>query len=537
MTMKLNWRQAVACVMALLLLQTPLGAHNEIIHQDMTDLAYQIMRWVETFEAGQTFDGEPAPGWIAFHSRVVAAPKKLRLRNSAMSTLTAPKSLSCAEEIHGVKDLPATWWNAPLGQVPFPPAHDFAGNGGCGARLGWKLEGIFSKLGTDETPFRDHTGAVLGLWAASVDRMYDDTHFWVRPTSALGLGTVKNVVNEAGNTALGLALLPVVCLFECIFDSCDGCDDDAFAAADTLNPTEEIEGWIPGIGDISGEDYVGVWHHINMNDGASNEFDDHQGELFDEAGPPGMGMDAIDLVLMAYFDTAGISVNYDDSRGVHQYQINSSPDGSPTTRSRDQAQWQYTTVAHTPFEPVDNLAEYGWRRFFDATDHPINNLAWPLHAIGDATVPMHVTATSAWGHRPYEDSQEFIWSRLRMQDMSEAEQTAFISRVMQRAFFWTGKIDAWRAAHGNSHDVPIRSIVSELAANTHAYSLRMHSETGGRWPFSPVASTAYVLEPTATSRAYAGISGAADLARPLLEDGMGATIALLVAAADSLPSQ
>jgi hypothetical protein len=65
----------------------------------------------------------------------------------------------------------------------------------------------------------------------------------------------------------------------------------------------------------------------------------------------------------------------------------------------------------------------------------------------------------------------------------------------------------------------------------------MQDETGGAWPFSQAASTAYVLEPTATSRLYANIPGAADLARPLLEDGMGATIALLVAAADSLPAQ
>ena len=124
-----------------------------------------------------------------------------------------------------------------------------------------------------------------------------------------------------------------------------------------------------------------------------------------------------------------------------------------------------------------------------------------------------------------------------MQDLSEQEQTAFVARVLQRALFWTEKINAWRSAHGNTLDVPVRSIVTELAANTHAYSLQMQSKTGGIWPFSPVASTAYLVEPTATSKGYAAIPGAADLARPLLEDGLGATIALLVAAADSLPNQ
>ena len=520
----------------LLLLQNPLLAHNEIIHQDMTDLAYQVMRWMEMAKS-RTFDGPGEPGWLQFHARLVAAPAKLRRRQSDLRRLAAPKSLTCGEPMYETTNLPPNWWDKQLEQVPFPPAHDFAGNSGCGVRLGWKPEGIFRNLGNEERPFRDHTGAVLGLWAASVDRQFDDTHLWFRPTSWGGLGAVRNVINEAGNTGLGLLLLPVVCFLDCIFGDCGDCDDDAKALADKLNPTEEIEGWIPGIGDITGEDWVGLWHHINMNEGASNEFDDHQGELFDEAGPQGLGMDAIDLVLMAAFDASGLSVNYDDSRGVHQYQITASPDGSPLTRRRDKAQWQYTTVAHTAFEPVDNLAEYGWRRFFDSPDHPIGDLAWPLHAIGDATVPMHVTATSAWGHRPYEDSQEYIWSRVRMQDMSDQEQLAFISRVLQRAFFWTRKIDAWRAAHGNSRDVPIRSIVSELAANTHAYSMQMHVRTAGGWPFSPTASTAYVVEPTATSKDYAAIPGAADLARPLLEDGMGATIALLIAAADNFGNQ
>src|SRR5262245_40621284 len=282
--MTIDLRKAAACVLALLVLQGPLAAHNEVVHQDMTDLAYQVMRWVETFEARQTFDGEPAPGWIQFHARVVAAPAKLRARNSGLAGVPAPKSLSCADPVYGVKDLPANWWDKPLGQVPFPPNFDFAGNGGCGVRTGWKPEGIFARLGSDRVPFRDHTGVVLGLWAASVDRHYDDTHLWFRPTSAGGLGAVKNLVNDAGNTALELVLVPIVCFFKCIFGGCGSCADDAKAAADALNPTEEIEGWLPGIGDVSGDKYVGMWHHLNMNGGASNEFDDHQGELFDEAG-------------------------------------------------------------------------------------------------------------------------------------------------------------------------------------------------------------------------------------------------------------
>ena len=103
-----------------------------------------------------------------------------------------------------------------------------------------------------------------------------------------------------------------------------------------------------------------------------------------------------------------------------KYQISGADDGLPDTRSRSESQWQFTTLGHTTFEPVDNLAYYGWRRFRDGVPgegiekHRVSNMAWPLHAIGDATVPMHVAATSSWGHRPFEDGQEEIWSKLRM---------------------------------------------------------------------------------------------------------------------------
>ena len=34
--------------------------------------------------------------------------------------------------------------------------------------------------------------------------------------------------------------------------------------ADGANPLDEIDGLIPGVGDISGTDWTGVWHHINL---------------------------------------------------------------------------------------------------------------------------------------------------------------------------------------------------------------------------------------------------------------------------------
>jgi hypothetical protein len=60
-------------------------------------------------------------------------------------------------------------------------------------------------------------------------------------------------------------------------------------------------------------------------------------------------------------------------------------------------------------------------------------------------------------------------------------------------------------------------------------------ETAGDWPFSSTASTAYLVAKNEANEAYADTDNAAALVRPLYEDGMGATIALLVAAADYFP--
>lgn len=269
-----------------------------------------------------------------------------------------------------------------------------------------------------------------------------------------------------------------------------------------------------------------------MKPSVSNDFDAHQGKLWDEAGVPGMPMDPLELVLMAAFDAAGLSVNHDKSTGIANYTIGEVNDGVAATVRRDKGQWQYTSVSHIAFEPVSNLAYYGWSHFRDEQRHPIRMLAWPLHAIGDATVPMHVVGTSAWGHRPYEDSQEYLVSKIWKFDGQMANQVPAVLRVMRRAFYWHTKIEDWRASHNGNKDVPIRQIITELARNTYEYAMLQHQLPDSRWPFSITASTKYQLKKDDAVNDYVEIPAAADLARPLYDDGMGATVALLVAASD-----
>ena len=86
---------------------------------------------------------------------------------------------------------------------------------------------------------------------------------------------------------------------------------------------------------------------------------------------PGEPMDPVELVLMAYFDASGLSVNYDKSQGIDKYTANHADDGVANTVRRNKADWQFTTIAHVPFEPVNNLALYGWTHFRDEQIHPV----------------------------------------------------------------------------------------------------------------------------------------------------------------------
>src|SRR3954447_6679579 len=137
----MHTRAGITCALAVLLGAQLALPHNEQIHQNMIDLAYQSMVWSQRFEGGGAFNRAAPPGWTDFQNRIAVAVSKLRGRNSALSEMTAPQSLSCPDAIYDVKDLPVKWWDKPLGEVPFPPAIDFANNGGGGGCGDWERGG------------------------------------------------------------------------------------------------------------------------------------------------------------------------------------------------------------------------------------------------------------------------------------------------------------------------------------------------------------------------------------------------------------
>lgn len=534
-TSRLCWSAALS---AALIFPWPVYAHNQVVHQDMTDMAYEIMLMVLARE-GRLISRPAeidAAKWNAFLDAISDAVPKLR---ALPARLPAGKSDACRQD--GVSfALPADWANGlTLGEIDLPLAPTYQSGSDCGIRDTWKPGGIFNEFNNGNPP--DHTGLTLGFWAGFIDDQVCDTHLWVRPASGLGLGQLKQVIDEALDAGIFVLILPFVCLFDCIFGDCEACDEDAEDLADDANPNDDLEGLIPGVGDISGPDFVGMWHHINVQPSASNEFDDRQGLRFDEAEFDGVP-DVVDFTLMAFFDSTGISLNYDDSLGTSRYQILDSDDGHPNTDERSKAEWQFPTVAHLTFEPVDNLGYYGWRKFRDEPGHPVEFLGWPLHAIGDAVSPMHIIASPAWGHRPFEDAQQEIWLGLRLTDPSlgnvagreRLDQILQARRILIDAFRWREFILDWRSNHpGHSRDVPVRDLVTRVAEETYTYCLS--TQGTDFWPFHPLASNIYLVDEGEAIEIYAEHPKALELGRPLVEKAMAAKIAFLASAAEVLP--
>jgi hypothetical protein len=531
-----KWARTVMGVCLTLFATSPRAeAHNKKVHQDMTDLGFQIMRL-----AGVNPRLFPAPAgvspaeWEAFRIDVVEATKKLGHLDPDFKPAGSDR---CLVEVDGVSQTRAPGWSDWRRVQDAEPLRSTFGTGGphdgCGLQAGYTPGGIYN---VNQGSGNEYTGLALGVLAAGVDDEFDDSHLWFRPANAgvLGAGTVIEAADDALDLGLAVVLLPFVCLWSWLGGG-GNCISQALDMADAANPIDTLAGAIPGIGDLSGDDWVGLWHHINLTPGRSHDYDDVQGLLLDEAGWLG-APDAVEVALTAAFDLSGLSLDYGDSQGPKNYQVTGAGDFHPDTRVRSRSQWQFHTLPHTPMEPLDNLAFFGWRLFRLDTSHPGRALGWPLHALGDAVSPMHTIGSPGWGHRPFEDSVETIWREIRFNPLYPtpahlAEQHAQARRIFAEAFRWRRFVLDWRRRHGGGAppDVPVRDLVTALARETHDYSnQKMVSDV---WPYNPVASAVYIVDEPAAALFY-DRSDAAALVRPLIENGVAAKIALLTSAAE-----
>ena len=191
---------------------------------------------------------------------------------------------------------------------------------------------------------------------------------------------------------------------------------------------------------------------------------------------------------MALFDLMGFHVNHTTSQGPKNDEILSGGDMHPDSVPRTMADWETPIAIDLQFTPVDNLAKWGWDGFKVASPGAAGTrrFGWPLHALGDATSPMHTLGTTGHGHRPYEDVvaarfHEFVGSS------NNAVSASTIQTVVLRGLQWRKTIQQWRAQNGQPRDIPIRDLVTQIAVQTR--------QKGAGVPdlYQPAASLEYLL--------------------------------------------
>lgn len=160
---------------------------------------------------------------------------------------------------------------------------------------------------------------------------------------------------------------------------------------------------------------------------------------------------------------------------------------------------------------MSNLARHGWDSFGGANAAP---LAFPLHAIADAAAPHHVTGTSSWGHRPFEDGVAFIQNEL----LPAKDDPAFLGmrdRVLAIAL---------QALQGFDDDPSIENYVIREATIT-----RGLAAADDDWVFKDVSSEAYFDYGIGSrSSSIDEYRKSSSHLRPFVEHSLGHTIAFLV---------
>ena len=278
-------------------------------------------------------------------------------------------------------------------------------------------------------------------------------------------------------------------------------------------------------------------------------YDDRHGFFMDDPGPYHT-KDSFEWAMSTLGDLVGLRVYYDPSQGPKDYEIDlgGSGDFHQNSVHRGLSDWEAQSFPHTEFTPLDNLAMFGWEQFeakegvgsFRAAGVPLNvndaakYLGWPLHAIGDATVPMHVTNTAGWGHRPYEDAINYLMTDPSATPLLSTNdpvaQSNNIADILNRALVWRNLILSWRAAHPSApNEVPIRDFITSIASKTFQSAIANEAVI-----FDSSASLSWVLASDSATAAYETPAREAVML-DLMKDGIAAQIAFLTSSMEVLP--
>ena len=164
----------------------------------------------------------------------------------------------------------------------------------------------------------------------------------------------------------------------------------------------EHESIIPIVGDIKNDAIVGISHHINVPLD-NTDYDDLSGLLITRAGQLGVP-GALEAAAIALADATGATVAGVPTTAplLKTSRVRTLRTDHRLRRRRNAGNWEFLPFVHTPMPPVGNLGWYGLQKFGAQPGPNTKFLGFALHAIGDATVPMHVAGAFGWGHRPYE---------------------------------------------------------------------------------------------------------------------------------------
>jgi hypothetical protein len=533
-----RWRsRTLSCLMLFLLLlgPRPAHAHNGSVHRNMTDYAYEVLLAGAKFSNGQLPAGatpvaarlqrlqKANPEMATFYAAMAAALPKLRALPSGLDALNLPcpdASIPDWKVVSG-STLPET----PLGQLVLPAATSYGESADCGVDSAWMPSGALSTVNVplpdaNGNVHRDHTGLTLGLWGTKPD---DDNHDWrMRSTT---LETLQEPVVQVGIGAGVTVSVFLLCALACglLPFLCAACPFLAVGAAGVV--IDEINS--VDASDFEHSDFTGLGHHIDVKPGTFGTFDDRRGKFAAGSGPSG-NPDELEVLIMALFDFMGFHVNHTTSQGPTRYQILGGADVHPDSVARNASDWETPIAIDVEFTPADNLAKFGWDAFKAEAGTPsgTRRFGWPLHALGDATSPMHTLGTTGHGHRPYEDVVDAKWDEL-VGTTNLAASLGTIDTVLIRGLQWRKTIQAWRTANALPQDIPIRDLVTLIADQT-----RVKSNAPGI--FQSPASLEYQFGSEADAKAAYDTPSIAAVQRDTVIDAIALKLAVLVSLGEVL---
>jgi hypothetical protein len=352
--------------------------------------------------------------------------------------------------------------------------------------------GIFGRLGSSSFPNvripedgPRTQGRVLGWHSKHRDDDLDETTINVVPDFTLTT-TALQAGSEVYETVLGAVFVPFVCAYYAI-RGMDDCENAARKLADESNVFDVLKAILPGFDLPQSEMYVGFWHFVNARDKSklSNFWDDRQGLYYPEAGPEGVP-GAVDQAITIATQLALTRLNYDESEGAKRYQIWPGVGSHQASDPRDWVDWEGDPIGTQQFWPLDNLAMYGEQRLW-SDGQKVRFLGWPLHAIGDATVPHHVVGTTGYGHVPYEDYVDAhiaeLLYRTTESNTTLRNQYSQAHRVLQIAFRWR----EYLKTHGT------QDFITDLAIETLAVS---GGDDRDKWPWCEMCTLFYYANKT-----------------------------------------